>query len=63
MMRRVGMSHAGNRVVKSIGFNRKNVSCELYDVNILKGYGGDYQVPAAQISTGPGTGPPDARPS
>ena len=43
----------GNRAVKSIGFTRKNVSCELYEVSnaVVDGH------PAAQISTGPGTGP------
>jgi hypothetical protein len=46
----------GNRQVQSIGFQRKNVSCELYSVDVLSEAAGG-GVPQAQISTGPGTGP------
>ena len=42
----------GNRTVSSIVFNRKNVSCELYDVKISRSSAG---VPQAQFRTGPGT--------
>lgn len=41
------------RVVSSIGFQRKNVTCELYQVDLFNSSG----MPAAQFATGPGTGP------
>ena len=43
----------GNRQVQSIKFSRKNVSCEMYEIKNVSAVGG---IPAAQISTGPGTG-------